>query len=342
MDKPISKIEKIAVNVVTYNRKGLLLECLKSLLKQTYPLNAIYIIDNASTDGTYELLKKEGYVKETKNNPKTEITEIISIVKMSCNRNNDQEVKIHYIRMLKNVGSAGGQYEGTKRAYESGFDWVWLMDDDIITDKNALYHLIEAANLLNQKNEQFGFLCSKVIDKHGKITNAQAIDLDYEKYQYCQWSKFLEYGLVRIKLSTFVSMLISRNIISVIGLPKKEFFIWGEDTEYTLRISRKYFCYLVGKSNVLHKRTITSFPSIFAENDYNRIKNFYFMYRNNSYIHRKYYNYGIIDSLIFYCKLFISTLVNVFRILFGNTNYKFLKIKIILRGRWDSMFFDPL
>ena len=44
--------EKIAAVVVTYNRKELLFQCLDALLKQTYPLDAIYIIDNASTDGT--------------------------------------------------------------------------------------------------------------------------------------------------------------------------------------------------------------------------------------------------------------------------------------------------
>ena len=46
--------------VVTYNRKELLIECLESLRSQTRPLNAIYIIDNASTDGTPNLLLAEG------------------------------------------------------------------------------------------------------------------------------------------------------------------------------------------------------------------------------------------------------------------------------------------
>ena len=36
--------------VVTFNRKELLIDCLDSLREQTRPLDAIYIIDNASTD----------------------------------------------------------------------------------------------------------------------------------------------------------------------------------------------------------------------------------------------------------------------------------------------------
>ena len=50
--------------VVTYNRKNLLLECLEAIRKQTRPVDAIYIIDNASTDGTPEVLKENGYILE--------------------------------------------------------------------------------------------------------------------------------------------------------------------------------------------------------------------------------------------------------------------------------------
>ncbi|MCD6105633.1 MAG: glycosyltransferase, partial [Thermosipho sp. (in: Bacteria)] len=44
------KKETVCAVVVTYNRKELLLECLEALRKQTRPLDAIYLIDNASTD----------------------------------------------------------------------------------------------------------------------------------------------------------------------------------------------------------------------------------------------------------------------------------------------------
>ena len=41
----------IATIIVTFNRKELLSGAIKSLLAQTYPLKAIFIVDNASTDG---------------------------------------------------------------------------------------------------------------------------------------------------------------------------------------------------------------------------------------------------------------------------------------------------
>ena len=46
--------ETIAAVVVTYNRKDLLGQCLDSLRGQSRPLDAIYILDNHSTDGTYD------------------------------------------------------------------------------------------------------------------------------------------------------------------------------------------------------------------------------------------------------------------------------------------------
>ncbi len=54
--------EKVCAVVVTYNRKELLIECLESLKEQSRTLDAILIIDNASTDGTPELLLKNGYI----------------------------------------------------------------------------------------------------------------------------------------------------------------------------------------------------------------------------------------------------------------------------------------
>lgn len=55
---------KIDVVVVTYNRKKLLIECINSILNQSYEINKLFIIDNASTDGTYEELKNNGLLNK--------------------------------------------------------------------------------------------------------------------------------------------------------------------------------------------------------------------------------------------------------------------------------------
>lgn len=56
--------ETVAAVVVTYQRKDLLLECLSGLLSQSHLLNAIFLVDNASNDGTPELLKENDYIDQ--------------------------------------------------------------------------------------------------------------------------------------------------------------------------------------------------------------------------------------------------------------------------------------
>ena len=111
---------RVAAVLVTYNRKELLCECLDALLCQTTPIARIVLVDNASTDGTPELLAEKGYLENA-----------------VCD----------YHRMAVNTGGAGGFYEGVKRAYEAGFDWLWLMDDDVEPVPNALKKMLSHANV---------------------------------------------------------------------------------------------------------------------------------------------------------------------------------------------------
>ncbi len=71
-----NKKETVCAVVVTYNRKNLLLECLEAIRKQTRPVDAIYIIDNASQDGTPEVLKSSGYIPELPPSNFSEIYEV--------------------------------------------------------------------------------------------------------------------------------------------------------------------------------------------------------------------------------------------------------------------------
>ncbi|MER3603731.1 MAG: hypothetical protein C4298_08345, partial [Thermus sp.] len=87
--------ERVCAVVVTYNRKELLRECLETLRGQTRKVDHILVVDNASTDGTEEVLRAEF--------PEVEV-----------------------LRLPENQGSSGGFHEGMKRAYEEGFDWLWL------------------------------------------------------------------------------------------------------------------------------------------------------------------------------------------------------------------------
>jgi rhamnopyranosyl-N-acetylglucosaminyl-diphospho-decaprenol beta-1,3/1,4-galactofuranosyltransferase len=107
-----NKKETVCAVVVTYNRKNLLLECLEAIRRQTRPVDGIYIIDNASDDGTPELLKENGYIPEL---PPFNISEPYEIEHKISNLVDGNPINVFYVRMHKNTGGAGGFYEGVKR-----------------------------------------------------------------------------------------------------------------------------------------------------------------------------------------------------------------------------------
>ena len=115
----------IAAVVVTYNRKELLTECLTAIAEQTRIPDTILIIDNASTDGTEEMFAKDGVF---------------------------DNALFDYQKMESNLGGAGGFYEGIRRAFNNGADWIWIMDDDTIPSKTALEEICNAMRGLLDPN----------------------------------------------------------------------------------------------------------------------------------------------------------------------------------------------
>ncbi|MFW6282701.1 MAG: glycosyltransferase family 2 protein [Minisyncoccales bacterium] len=301
-----TKKQKIAAVIVTYNRKDLLRECLSSLLNQNFSLASIIVIDNNSNDGTRNMISDEFDIKE-----------------------------IDYYQLSENSGGAGGFYEGIKKAYEKGFDWIWCMDDDAIPDKSALEELIKAKKFLENEGKEIGFLNSNVFDLKGNPMNSPHLDITKKsETNYPLWTKYSGKGILPINAGTFVSLLVSRKAIKELGLPIKEFFIWGDDIEYTHRISRKFEGYFIGKSKVIHKRKISRSIDILEENEKKRIKNHYYFYRNNSYTlkkfeKRRYFLFALPNWVI------RKPLLALF------TDKGIQKFKIILKGTLAGILFNP-
>ena len=224
--------ETVCAVVVTYNRKNLLLECLEALLKQTRPLEAIYIIDNFSSDGTPETLMKSGYIGELPPDGLSEPWENEFEVK---NLTDGKPIRIHYVRMNENTGGAGGFHEGVKRGYEKGYDWLWLMDDDVVAEYTALADLLGGATNVPDA----AFFCSRVISPSGNQMNVPEVDIRPSSSFYPDWGAFLDKGLVKVRSATFVSVIFPSYTIKEIGFPIREFFIWGDDTEFTLRATQR-------------------------------------------------------------------------------------------------------
>lgn len=287
------EIMKVVAVVVTYNRKKLLIECLSSIINQSYPIDKIVLIDNASTDGTYEALKKSGLLFD---------------------------FRMDYNLMTSNLGGAGGFSKGIEIAKKCTADWIWVMDDDSIPDIDCLYELV------NCVGDKISFLASNVYGLNGEPMNVPQIDLTPMDNGYPYWYKKLDEGLIKIKAATFVSILINRKAINQCGLPCKDYFIWGDDSEYTQRLVTYYGeAYFVWKSKVCHKRVNAGMLGVDKETDTRRIKNFYYYYRNNLI------NIMLYDSnrkVIITC---ISNIIKSFILLFRTKN-GLLKFFIIWKG----------
>lgn len=290
--------------VVTYNRKDLLQECVNALLNQSVSLKKILIIDNCSIDGTDKLFEK---------NAKYDLP------------------MVKYHKTERNLGGAGGFHIGMKIAYQMHADWVWIMDDDTIPTENALQGF---ENALLNLHEQVSFLASTVYGPQGEAMNVPLIDSKKSPTGYLDWYFHLAEKMVAIESATFVSLLINTEAIKKCGLPLVDYFIWGDDYEYTLRITNNYGkAYMVGDSVVTHKRVVCRKIAIENETDPKRLPNYYYNYRNNLIsVHE--YKGGAKIVL----KNILAWNLQCLKILLDRQQvYKWRKVKIIYKGIWGYL-----
>lgn len=235
--------------------------------------------------------------------------------------NNLNNAKIDYIKLENNTGGAGGFNQGIKEAVKLSSDFTWIMDDDTMPEEDALSKLMDMANDLNF---HFGYLSSNV-----RWTNNMPCLMNVPK-PITVWNE--KKGAVRVSQSTFVSMLIPTNIIKKVGLPIKEFFIWNDDTEYSLRISKEVPSYFVEDSYVIHDMKVNIGVDLVKEED--RIARYFYGYRNRFYIAK---HYGWKKKLEYHGQF----LLTLYRILFKKSTHKFSKVKIMYKGFISGLFFNP-
>lgn len=288
--------DRVATVVVTYNRKELLKENIECLLSQKPTVPDILIIDNHSTDGTKEYI--QSYI--------------------------DDE-KLYYFDTGANLGGAGGFSYGIKEATEKGYDYIWVMDDDCMPTENALNELVKADIALSGN---YGFLSSKVLWKDGSLCT-----MNLQRDTLTHTIEKLDFGYKPIVMASFVSLFLPTKIVRELGLPIKEFFIWTDDWEYTRRISRKYQCYAVADSVVIHKSKSNIGANIATENP-DRLDRFNYLYRNDVYLYRREGAKGLLYEAV-------RLTGHCVRVILKSPNNKYLRLKMILDGTIKGLKFDP-
>jgi len=317
-----SKMETVCAVVVTYNRKKLLLECLEALKRQTRPVQGIYLIDNSSTDGTPDLLLEKGYIKELPPNNLQKPWEKEFEVK---NLKDNQLIRFYYVRMHENTGSSGGFHEGVKRAYEKGYDWLWLMDDDVEPKKNCLEYLINTEIKNIDKTH-----CVRQpirIYEDGEFVKSESTHINLKNPFFSLKQGFVKIShcngteLVEISNFPFEGPIIPANIIKDVGLPNKNFFIIADDTDYAIRIKKKGYKIFLICDAVLYRKI-----KIINNKDINW-KSYYYI-RNTIILDRLYGSITVkhLRPILYFLRLLIASILKG----------KFKNIKYILQAFWDG------
>lgn len=294
------RTSQTAAVVVTYNRVEMLKKCLCALEQQSVPCD-ILVVDNASTDDT------ENTVRE----------------KMQENS------AIRYRNTGANLGGAGGFNFGMRWAVEAGYQYVWVMDDDCFPEPMALEKLLDADRVLKG---DYGWLSSVALWTDGRECRMNRQKIRKSFYEHIE---LLQDGLLQAEQATFVSLFLKAETIRTVGLPIKDFFIWGDDIEYTRRITieKGLPCYVAGQSRVIHAMKSNSGSNL-AVDSVERISRYRLAFRNEVYIYRREGVKGIAYYIAKRGRDFLWVLAHA-------KDHRLKRLGVLLRGMLEGLAFYP-
>jgi rhamnopyranosyl-N-acetylglucosaminyl-diphospho-decaprenol beta-1,3/1,4-galactofuranosyltransferase len=200
-------VPRIVAVVVTWNRSVLLERIVRAVAAQTRPPDLLLVVDNASTDDTPAV---------------------------SARLSAELALPMRVERLARNTGGAGGFHTGMAAACDEGADLLWLMDDDGVPPPSCLADLlahVDGHDFLGPAVVAEGApdrLCFPIrLPGTARVVHALA-DVESASRD----------GLLPDVVIPFNGVLVTRELVDRIGLPREEFFIWGDDVEYLWRARR--------------------------------------------------------------------------------------------------------
>lgn len=271
-------MDKVIAVVVTHNRRKLLSECIDALRNQTRKLDAIFVVNNGSTDDTEQWLR--------------------------------EQTDVDFITQ-SNLGGAGGFSRGIQTGYIRGYHWIWCMDDDGAPKEDAL------ENLLAAENHELRLLNCAVINKEDKKSfvwktgSFKTID-EVNQHE------------IRGVGHPFNGTLINHRIVERVGAPKQHLFLWGDETEYYYRITRRNNIPVTTVAGSIHYHPAAAF-SLTKNWDFENGWKLYYYIRNRYHIQKtKFNNKGL--ALVHYV-CFIAAFAGM--VLFFQRTNKLKKLNFI-------------
>lgn len=286
--------------VVTFNRKELLLRCLRHILLQTFSVKEILVVDNCSTDGSEEYIKSNIH---------------------------HASIRIKWFRHSKNEGGAGGFFSAYSESQKLNPDYIWVMDDDGYPANNCLENLLKTINenlyigplvLSNEKSRELSFPI--------RIPGTLSVFKTERQLQELLKGK----QLLNDVISAFNGVLITTSLLQKVGYPKKDFFIWGDETEFVRRIMKNNGKVAINTEAIFFHPipNIAQKKMFFGKlifNDPQSVIKLYCFCRNGAYIKKKYDS--ILHAFLFACKVLWF---------YSLTSPSASKLVIVCRGLYDG------
>jgi GT2 family glycosyltransferase len=269
---------EVCIIILNWNGKELLKDCLSSLFKVTdYPNYKVIVVDNGSTDGSVEYVKK--------NFPQVDV-----------------------LPLDKNYGFAEGNNKGIKYALKKYKPkYILLLNNDTkIIQKDWLKKLVETA----ESDKKIGIVGPKLIYPDGRIQHIWTIVNPYRLQFFITNYKRGEKDskkfsiLKEVDALSAACVLIKKEVIEKIGLLDESFTpFWLEDTDFFIRAKNSGFKLIYnGKVKVVHFEGVST-KKYAKRKDLTENKNVFFIQRKNMlYFLLKHYG---IKALLFQVPLIL-------------------------------------
>lgn len=218
---------KVFIVVLNWNRAADTIECVRSLRGLAYSNVEVLVVDNASVDGSVTALGAAF-------------------------------PDLTVVRNAKNLGYSEGNNVGIRYALSRKADYVLLLNNDTVVDKDLLHELVRVATTFSNA----GLVGPKIYDyrEPTKVWFAGAsIDwssgdsphLGLGEYDAGQFNRVTE-----VDRLTGCAMMVSREVFERVGLFDPRYFLYYEDVDLCVRAAKAgYKSYCVQTAKVWHKES---------------------------------------------------------------------------------------
>jgi len=217
----------VSMIILTWNQRDVTLECLDSLSALDYPHDRLQIIVvyNGSTDGTTEAIRRR--------------FPVVSVIENS-----------------DNLGFAEGNNVGVRCALDLGVNYIMLLNNDTVVDRDMLKHLMAVA----EADPSIGIVTPKIYyyDEPTRIWCAGAA-IDWRRLVTRRLrAEEIDDGtpepVRKVDFASGCAICVRRTVIEQAGLLDPRFFIYYEETDWCVRVSQLgYRCVYVPQGMIWHK-----------------------------------------------------------------------------------------